>query len=137
MFNTVTLTRKERDCIVLIGERDASDFPFRLIEVANRMNVKPPTALNLIKRLVAKGMLKRERGMLMLTSQGSAEYARIIESHRVIETMMARYGISADEACRLSCNLDFIMDEDSVSRIFTELGKPKVCPHGKQIEVVQ
>ncbi len=137
MFNTVTLTRKERDCIVLIGERGTSDFPLRLIEVANRMNVKPPTALNLIKRLVAKGMLKRDRGMLMLTSEGSAEYSRIIESHRVIETMMARYGISADEACRLSCNIDFIMDEDSVSRIFTELGRPKVCPHGKKIEVVQ
>ncbi len=137
MLNTITLTRKERDCIVLIGERGTSDFPLRLIEVANRMNVKPPTALNLIKRLVAKGMLKRERGMLRLTDKGKAECSRIIESHRVIETMMARYGLSADEACKLSCNLDFVMDEESVNRIFTELGKPKVCPHGKKIEVVQ
>lgn len=137
MLSTITLTRKERDCIVLIGEHGASDFPLRLIEVANSMKVKPPTALNLIKRLVGKGMLKREKGMLMLTNEGKVEYGRIMESHRVIETMMARYGVSVDEACRLSCNLDFIMDEDSVNRIFTELGRPKVCPHGKKIEVVQ
>lgn len=137
MSGTITLTRKERDCIVMIGDNSASDFPLRLIEVANRMNIKSPTALNLVKRLVSKGMVNRERGMLVLTSQGQEEYKKIMESHRVIETLIAKYGVDIEDACRLSCNLDFIIDQDAVDRIFDELGKPKACPHGKKIEVIK
>ncbi|MCL5881017.1 MAG: metal-dependent transcriptional regulator, partial [Candidatus Thermoplasmatota archaeon] len=79
MLNTITLTRKERDCLVLIGDNAASDFPLRLVEVANSLGIKSPTALNLVKRLVSKGMLLREHGMLVLSAEGKEEYARIIE----------------------------------------------------------
>ena len=74
--------------------------------------------------------------MLVLSAEGKEEYARIIESHRVIETLMTRNGVDLDDACRLSCNLDFIIDETAVNSIFNQLGKPKSCPHGKKIEVV-
>ncbi len=135
MSKILTFTRKERDCLVLIGENASSDFPLRLVEVANRLGIKAPTALNLVKRLVMKGLLLREHGMLALSSKGKEEYAKIIESHRVIETMMTRSGASLEDACRLSCYLDFIIDENTVDSIFNQLGKPESCPHGKKIKV--
>jgi DtxR family Mn-dependent transcriptional regulator len=136
MLNNVTLTRKERDCMVLIGGNASSDFPLRLVEVSSSLGIKPPTALNMVKKLVSKGMLLREHGMLALSAEGRDQYRKIIESHRVIETMISRYGVDIDTACRLSCNLDFIIDETTVNSIFRTLGKPKSCPHGNKIEVI-
>ena len=54
MLDNVSITKKERDCLVTLGKHRDSKFPFRLIDLSKNMEIKPPTALNLIKRLEKK-----------------------------------------------------------------------------------
>ncbi|MEM0158508.1 MAG: metal-dependent transcriptional regulator [Thermoplasmataceae archaeon] len=137
MFNKdLPLTRRERDCIIQIGEFTDSRFPMRLVDLSEKLNISSPGALSLIKSLESKGLVNRNHGMLVLTEEGRKRYARIVESHRVMEVLMVNNGLNPDNACRESARFDFLMDEDDVNRIFSSLGKPECCPHGRRIEVI-
>ncbi|EQD70220.1 iron-dependent repressor, partial [mine drainage metagenome] len=99
MINKIELTKKERDTIIAIGDYGKKDFPLRLVELSDILKVKPPTALNLVKRLQDKGCMNDEKGMIILTETGKRTYSELLENHRVIETLMVSFGIDAEKAC--------------------------------------
>ncbi len=134
MINKMDLTKKERDTIIAVGNSGSNDFPLRLVDLSLLLKVKPPTALNLVRRLSKKGCLKDAKGMIIFTDKGKKAYMELVENHRVMETLMANSGMDPDKACILSENIDYLIDHISVDRVFDNLGKPKICPHGKKIE---
>ncbi|MHB8360631.1 MAG: metal-dependent transcriptional regulator [Thermoplasmataceae archaeon] len=136
MINKIELTKKERDTIIAIGDYGKQDFPLRLVELSDILNVKPPTALNLVKRLQDKGCMNDEKGMIILTETGKRTYSELLENHRVIETLMVSFGIDAEKACGISGNIDYLIDHNSVDKVFAGMGNPKNCPHGKQISQI-
>ncbi|MCL4350735.1 MAG: metal-dependent transcriptional regulator [Candidatus Thermoplasmatota archaeon] len=135
MYKNSPITKKERDCLVTLGKNRNSEFPFRLIDLSRDMDIKPPTALNLIMRLENKFYVLREKGMIKLSETGTKKFMEIEETHRVFETLMVKYGLSLDTACALSENLDFLLKHEDIDRMFDLLGKPKKCPHG--VDIVQ
>lgn len=133
MSDDISITRKERDCLVTLGRHRDSEFPFRLVDLSKIMDIKPPTALNLIKRLEKKNLVLRERGMLKLTPGGVQRFLGLEEMHRIFETLMVKYGLGLDTACTLSENLDYLLKHEDIDRMFDIMGKPKKCPHGVDI----
>ena len=133
MSDDVSITKKERDCLVTLGKHRDSKFPFRLIDLSKAMEIKPPTALNLIKRLEKKNLVIREKGMIKLTNSGDHRFMGVEETHRVFETLMVKYGLDVDTACTLSENLDYLLKHEDIDRMFDIMGKPKKCPHGIDI----
>ncbi|MGP6219914.1 metal-dependent transcriptional regulator [Caldiplasma sukawensis] len=127
------VTRKERDCLLIVGEHN-ENFPLRLIDLSKSMGIKPPTAINVIKRLEDKGLLLKEKGMIEITQSGSELYNEIMENHRVLESLLNRYGIDIKKCCEIASSLDYLIDHDAVDKIFDGLGKPSKCPHGRNIE---
>ena len=134
MINKMELTKKERDTVIAVGDSGNNAFPLRLVDLSLLLKVKPPTALNLVRRLSQKGCLKDEKGMIIFTDKGKKAYLELVENHRVIETLMTNSGMDPDKACILSENIDYLIDHNSVDRVFDKLGKPESCPHGKKIE---
>lgn len=134
MSADVTITRKERDCVIAIGKNSNGPFPVRLVDLSKNMGIKTPTALNLVKRLEEKGLVLDDKGMIILTSAGESKFTEIQEIHRIIETLMVKYGVDISRACAISQHIDFLMDHGSVDTIFEKLGKPSICPHGQTIE---
>ena len=55
---TNTVTKRERDCLIMLEEDSQNGFPMRLHQIASTLGIKPPTALNVIKRLEEKGLAK-------------------------------------------------------------------------------
>ena len=107
------LTKKERDCLVLINEFE-SDFPSRL------------------KR---KGLIEENRGSIITTQKGKSTYRDIIMMHRCFETLLNKAGVSANTACKEAQKVDYLLDTNCAKPLLRFVGNPKICPHGKPIFV--
>ncbi len=134
MSNEIHITKKERDTLIILGQHMNQDFPMRLVDISVEMSLKPPTTLNLIKRLEKKSYIHREKGMIMLTEKGVSRYREVVENHRIIETLLVNNGMDLEKACLISENIDFLIDHKSIDNIFEKIGKPTKCPHGRNIE---
>ena len=128
------LTKKERDCLVLVNEFK-SDFPPRLIDIAKKLQVQPPTAYNLVVRLERKGLIEENRGSIIITQKGKSTYRDIIMMHRCFETLLNKAGMSANVACKEAEKVDYLLDANCVKPLLKFIGNPKICPHGKPIVV--
>jgi Mn-dependent DtxR family transcriptional regulator len=126
------ITKKERDYLIAIDEFN-SKFQPRLVDLAKKMRVRPPTVYNLVRRLSKKGLVDEHRGMIKVTERGRAAYKSIIMAHRCIETLLSKAGVQKDCACKEACKIDYMLDPTYVKLLFKFLGSPKVCPHGKPI----
>ena len=133
MKEQLTLTRRERDCVVAIRENGSNEFPIRLSEIAKIMALKPPTVIEILKRLESKGLITREKGMVVLTDSGKESYNFIVNCHRILETIFVDSGIDLEEACREVSAFDYMIDSDSAMKLSAFVGKPTACPHGKPI----
>jgi DtxR family Mn-dependent transcriptional regulator len=131
----VSVTKKERDCIVSIGRGSGDGFPVRVTALAESLGVKPPTAEELLRRLEGKGLVARRRGMIILSERGRELYRRIMMSHRVMETFLVQCGMDADRACRMISEFDYLIDEEASSLVLSRIGNPTRCPHGNPIVV--
>lgn len=116
-----------------IKENSLEGFPVRLHEVASFMGIKPPTALNVIRRLQAKGFVDSKDGMIILTEPGNEIAGRILLVHRTFESLFCQSGISKASACREAGEIDFLIPEKNARLVLKRIDSPKVCPHGKPI----
>jgi Mn-dependent DtxR family transcriptional regulator len=126
-------TRRERDCMVTIHENSSREFPIRLSEIAKIMGMKPPTVIEILKRLESKGLITREKGMVILTDAGKESYNFITNCHRILETIFVDSGIDLEEACREVSAFDYMINSESAMKLSNFVGKPTACPHGKPI----
>ncbi|MCL4332374.1 MAG: metal-dependent transcriptional regulator [Candidatus Thermoplasmatota archaeon] len=128
-----SVTKRERDCLVNLKEKTRAGFPLRLHEIADAMEVKPPTALGIVRRLASKGYAESKGGMVILTESGSARARSILLVHRTFESLFCQSGISSSIACREAGEIDFLIPEKNARLILKRIDSPKVCPHGKPI----
>ncbi|WP_393972069.1 metal-dependent transcriptional regulator [Oxyplasma meridianum] len=126
------LTKRERDCLIAIGDNSA-EFPIRLVDLSRIMHIKPPSAIEILKKLEKYNFVARKDGMVVLTADGMEEYHKLLTSHRLFETLFVRMGIDEEKACEEVSSFDFMMEEKTVMDIMAGMGMPKVCPHGKPI----
>jgi DtxR family Mn-dependent transcriptional regulator len=132
--NRSNVTKKERDCLLKAMEISDDSFPVRLCEIAKALGIRPPSALEIVNRLSAKGMVKTKAGMIFLTKSGRDEYERIKLSHRALEALLVQGGISAEKACRDIELFDYFLDRKTTLAILKTIGNPSSCPHGHPIK---
>jgi len=131
--NNIGITKRERDCIITIGKNRKQSFPTRISHIAKSLDMKMPTVEEILKRLIEKGLVQKEAGMVILTEKGNECYEEIIMKHRVMETFLYKCGVNADEACREVSRFDYLIDDESADKIIEKIGNPKKCPHGFKI----
>ena len=127
------LTHRERDCLVFIGNDIKGGFPDRLIDLSKKLKVKPPTTIQLLDKLESKALISRKGGMVILTDNGKKIYHDVTESHRIIEVMLYSYGIPKGECCEVASEIDYVFKHDLIERLSSNLGNPKLCPHGNPV----
>ncbi|MCL4446779.1 MAG: metal-dependent transcriptional regulator [Thermoplasmatales archaeon] len=131
--NTNVITRRERDCLVTLEEDSPKNFPMRLHQIAQTLRVKPPTALNVIRRLERKGLAESKDGMVILTESGDKVAKSILLVHRTYESLLCQSGVSENSACSEAAEVDYIIPAGNARLILKKIGSPKLCPHGKPI----
>ena len=132
---TNNVSKRERDCLILLKEESRGDFPMRLHEIASTMHIKPPTALNIIRRLKSKGFVDAQDGMVKLTDLGDSLSKSILMVHRTFESLFCQSGVSESRACKEAGEIDFLINRENAMKVLKRIDNPAACPHGKPIKV--
>jgi len=93
----------------------------RIIDLADHLNIKPPSVLEKLKKLEEEKLVTYNKNEGM-----------VIRAHRILESLFAYLRIEEDDMEKLSCACEHISKE-TVNKICTFLNHPETCPHGKKI----
>jgi len=97
------------------------------------MRVAPPTAVGFLDKLVGKALIEKGPSGYKLSSQGITWLKEATRVHRLLETLLARTGMSLDEACRIAASVGADVDAAAVEKLCAHLSHPDSCPHGMPI----
>lgn len=104
-------------------------------QLAGRLNVRPATATDMLKKLREKQLVNYEKyGKISLTDTGRDLAVAIIRKHRLWETFLFdKLGFSWDEVHEVAEQLEHIKSDKLVERLDRFLGFPQFDPHGDAI----
>jgi DtxR family transcriptional regulator, Mn-dependent transcriptional regulator len=106
-----------------------------ITELANVLEVKPPSVLEKINLLVKKGLITyNKKEGAKLSKVGKDQALNIIRRHRIWETYLYKQlRFSWSEIHDIAEQLEHVHSEKLIDRIYDILGKPQFDPHGDPI----
>lgn len=131
------LSQTEENYIKAIyGLSERSDnFDTSTNEIAARINTKPPTVSDMLRKLTAKKLISYQRyKKVQLTKTGKQVAIQIIRKHRLWEVFLhSKLQFSWDEVHEVAEQLEHIQSEKLIKRLEEFLGFPQYDPHGDPI----
>ena len=106
--------------------------PVALSALADRLGVSSVSANEMIKKLVARGLVTYEpyKGVT-LTAEGQTQALRVIRRHRLWERFLADVlGIPWDRVHEEACQLEHATSSLVEEKLARFLDEPETCPHG-------
>jgi DtxR family Mn-dependent transcriptional regulator len=129
------LTRSVEDYLKAIYRLSSGGHPASTSQIAQRLELSPPSVSGMIRRLSDQGLLEHVpyKGV-ELTIEGRRIALRMLRRHRLIEAYLVAFLDYAwdtvhDEAERLEHAVSDVL----VERMAHALGHPRVDPHGDPI----
>jgi DtxR family Mn-dependent transcriptional regulator len=110
--------------------------PVALSALADRLGVSSVSANEMIKKLVARGLVTYEpyKGVT-LTAEGQIQALRVIRRHRLWERFLADVlGIPWDRVHEEACQLEHATSSLVEEKLAQFLDEPETCPHGYPVE---
>lgn len=109
--------------------------PVSTSELSDRLGVAPASAVQMLSRLQALGLVAHDRYRgADLTPAGEAVALEMIRHHRLLEMYLAEaLGYAWDEVHEEAERLEHFISERMEERIFAALGRPAIDPHGDPI----
>lgn len=104
-------------------------------EIADRVNTKPSSVSDMLKKLADKKYINYEKYQhISLTKTGEKLALKIIRKHRLWEVFLVeKLGFGWDEIHPIAEELEHIQSDELVDRLDNFLGNPKYDPHGDPI----
>ena len=127
------LSRRDYDCIESVQALSSDGWSARVKDVAGRMELTPPTAVEFLTKQVDNGLVEKGPSGYRLTGEGARCYDEAIRTHRLLETLLARNGLSLEQACKISTTIGGAIAETDLERLCENLSHPDTCPHGRPI----
>jgi DtxR family Mn-dependent transcriptional regulator len=130
-----TYTGPVEDYLKAIYELERATGAAATNDIARRLDIAPPSASWMVRRLAGQGLLEYERYRgARLTESGQRAALRILRRHRVIETFLARVlRYPWDEVHQEAERLEHAASDQLIDRMAEALGEPTVDPHGAPI----
>lgn len=102
--------------------------------IAGMMVADQAVVLDVISRLIEKGLVRRDKDTYKLTDSGRAYALQIIRAHRLYETYLAREtGVSPEVWHKEAHNAEHNLTPAEVDELADKLGHPRFDPHGDPI----
>lgn len=104
-------------------------------EIAERMQTKPATVTDMLKRLSEKELIHYERyKKITLNDSGELVALTILRKHRLWETFLSKkLNFNWDEVHEVAEQLEHIRSQKLIDRLDEFLGYPDFDPHGDPI----
>lgn len=131
-------TQAEQDylkAVYMLQQYSAKDEAVNTAMIAERLNVSPASASNMIKKLAKMGFLlhKPYQGVT-LTPEGEHIALAIIRRHRLLELYLSDIlGYSWDKVHEEAEQLEHVISDEFERRIDQAMGYPTNDPHGAPI----
>jgi len=127
------LTTREYDCLLAIELLTSTGWAARVKDVAERMHVTPPTAVEYLERLARTSLVEKGSTGYRLSPAGTRYVDGLVRVHRLFETLLFRTGMSLEDAHRISSSIDKHVDDRGAAALCARLNHPKKCPHDRPI----
>lgn len=104
--------------------------------LAREFGVSMPSVVGVLRRLEARGFVKRIPWKTpRLTASGLTRAERIIHDHRILEVYFGDVlGLDADDACAEASKIDYLVGSRTIGKMCGALHRPARCLHGFKIE---
>ncbi|MDG6902292.1 MAG: metal-dependent transcriptional regulator [Nitrososphaerota archaeon] len=129
----IGLSRRDYDCIASVSTLSAGGWPARVKDVAARMHVSPPTAVEFLEKLKGVALVEKGPSGYRLTKEGLACSNEATRAHRLLETLLVRSGMPLELACRVSSSVGVPIAEEDLEKLCANMQHPDTCPHGRPI----
>ncbi|HLI46955.1 MAG TPA: metal-dependent transcriptional regulator [Geobacterales bacterium] len=108
-----------------------SKKPLRLKDVSRKLNVKMPSALETISRLMIKGYLQKvSRGCFEISDEGKKYVEEMMWRHAVLEwTFMNKLNIQSKDLCKTVSKIEELIPLDIIEELCEMNKHPITCPH--------
>lgn len=118
-----------------ISHQDDSVNTVGTNELASRLNLKPATVNDMLKKLKEKKLVKYEKyGKIELTSIGSKTALYLVRKHRLWETfLVSKLRFNWDEVHEIAEQLEHVNSAKLIERLDEFLLYPLFDPHGDPI----
>ncbi len=130
-----SLSKRDYDCIEAVDALSLNGWPARVRDVAGRMKVTPPTAVQFLDKLIEMDLVEKGPSGYRLSRRGTVCLNEATRAHRLLETLLVRSGLPLREACRVSSSLSLPIDEVDLEKLCAHMSHPDRCPHGRPIPV--
>jgi len=118
-----------------LAELGGGESPVSIGRVAERLEVSPVSASEMMKRLVDQGLVTHQpyKGVI-LTRNGLRVAEGVIRKQRLWECFLVDHlQIDWAQAHDLACDLEHATGQEVTEALDLFLGHPTVCPHGNPI----
>ncbi|MCK4433246.1 MAG: metal-dependent transcriptional regulator [Methanomicrobia archaeon] len=124
-------TEEYLEAIWVLREKESQKI--RIIDLADYLNIKPPSVLEKLKKLEEENLITYNKNEgIRFTEKGEKGGKKVIRAHRILESLFTYLEIGEGDMEKLSCACEHI-SEETVNKICTFLNHPKTCPHGNKI----
>jgi Mn-dependent DtxR family transcriptional regulator len=112
------MSEKEEDYLKAIYEICRSKGFARSVEISERLNVKPSSVTDMLKRLQDKGLIHYEkyRGII-ITESGKELAEKLIHRNNVLTEFFTVFGVSNENADKIANKVEHYIDDESFDRI--------------------
>ena len=113
----------------------ALDERVKTSEIADELDVTPPTVTSMIEKLDERGLVDRKKyGGVRLTPEGEQVALEVIRHHRLLETYLTEHlDYTWSEVHEEADRLEHHISEDFEERVAAALDDPSTDPHGDPI----
>lgn len=107
----------------------------RLVGISGALGTSRAAVSRMASRLARGGLVVKGRYSLVgLTAKGRALANETAMKHRVVEVFLHdALGMEGDEMEEQAHELEHAISARTARRLHAYLGKPRLCPHGKEI----
>lgn len=103
-----------------------------LKDIAEKMSIKPPTAIEILRPLEAQGFVSRQSGKRILSDSGVSCLVEYRRRHRLLEILLADV-VGDDMSHKAAAEIDLSLSKETADSVCAAMGHPEKCPHGEVI----
>jgi DtxR family Mn-dependent transcriptional regulator len=132
---TAALSRSVEDYLKAIYQLSEAADQVATSDIAERLDVAPPSVSGMVKRLAESGHLEHmPYHGVRLTDQGQKAALAVMRRHRILETyLITKLGYDWASVHEEAERLEHAVSDELVERMAFALGDPRYDPHGAPI----
>ncbi len=134
-MNLSDLTRAEVAYLQTMYRLNESDGIASVSVLAEKFDVRLPTAIEILRKLQAKGLVVQKPWKVPeLSTRGMAMAESVMHQHRIIELYLnTTLGVSSQTSCTEATKIDYLLDKTVIEKMCKALNRPTQCHHGNPI----